>query len=325
MKSSAIAHSNIALIKYWGRSSELNIPMNDSISMTKQGLGDIELKAHTTIFFSKDYVKDVAFLNKKSLVDRNKERVLAVVNPLREMAGINHKFMMASTNDFPTQSGLASSAAGFAALAIATSDALGLKLSKDDVSKYARLGSGSAARSVHGGFVHWHQGVDHETSYAEQLCGPTDFQMNAVIALVSDEPKTTTSDSGHTLAATSPLNNAQIKKSQEHVVELKKAILDDDFKTVGSIAEENCKLMHAVMETSKPPLYYRNQDTFKIMKKVEKARSRGLECYYTIDAGPNVHVLTRPENVEEVEKMLKGKTIRVKPAGDSGTTEEHLF
>ena len=138
MKSSAIAHSNIALIKYWGRSSSLNIPLNDSISMTKQGIGEVELKAHTTIFFSEDYVKDVAFLNKKSLVGRNRERVLAVVNPLREKAGVDYKFMMMSENDFPTQSGLASSAAGFAALAIAASHALELKLSKDEVSKKSR-------------------------------------------------------------------------------------------------------------------------------------------------------------------------------------------
>jgi diphosphomevalonate decarboxylase len=293
--------------------------------MTKQGVGEIELKAHTTIFFSDEYVKDVAFLNKKSLVGRNKERVLAVVNPLREKAGTDLKFLMMSENDFPTQSGLASSAAGFAALAISASHALNLKLSKEEVSKYARLGSGSAARSIHGGFVHWHQGFDHDSSFAEQLCEPNEFQMNAVIALVSEEPKTVTSDSGHSLAETSPLNNARIKKSQEHVVEIKKAILNDDFTTVGSIAEENCKLMHAVMETSKPPLYYRNQDTFKIVKKVESAREKGLECYFTIDAGPNVHVLCRPENVEEVEKMLGGTTIRVKPAWDSDVVGTHLF
>ena len=325
MKSSAIAHSNIALIKYWGRSSNLNIPLNDSISMTKFGIGETELKAHTTIFFSDEYVNDVAFLNKKSLVGRNKERVLAVVNPLREKAGSDLKFMMVSENDFPTQSGLASSAAGFAALAISASHALDLKLSKNEVSKYARLGSGSAARSIHGGFVHWHSGVDHDSSFAEQLCGPDEFQMNAVIALVSEEEKIVTSDSGHALANTSPLNDARIKKSKEHVEQLKTAILDDDFTTVGNIAEENCKLMHAVMETSKPPLYYRNQDTFKIMKKVEKAREKGLECYFTIDAGPNVHVLCRPETVEEVEKMLGGTTIRVKPAGDSDVVQEHLF
>jgi len=233
---------------------------------------------------------------------------------------------MMSKNDFPTQSGLASSAAGFAALAIAASHALELKLSKDEVSKYARLGSGSAARSIHGGFVHWHQGFDHDSSFAEQLCGPEDFQMNAVIALVSEEPKLVTSDSGHDLAETSSLNDARIKKSKEHAVELKKAILNNDFTTVGRIAEENCKLMHAVMETSKPPLYYRNQDTFKIMKKIENAREKGLECYYTIDAGPNVHALCRPEDVAKVEKLLSDcKTIRVKPAGNSEVTNKHLF
>ena len=128
LKSSAIAHSNIAFIKYWGRSLEddpnLNMPTNDSISMTKQGLKDgARLQTHTTIEFSEAYEKDVAILDKEVLSGRGMQRVLNVVDPLRRAAEINYKFKMMSRNDFPTQAGLASSASAFAALAIATVDA----------------------------------------------------------------------------------------------------------------------------------------------------------------------------------------------------------
>jgi|ETN01SMinimDraft_4_1059930.scaffolds.fasta_scaffold03177_7 diphosphomevalonate decarboxylase len=323
MKSSAIAHSNIALIKYWGRSSELNIPLNDSISMTKNGIGDIKLKAHTTIDFSEDFSEDVAILNGEQLSDRNLERILLVINPLREKSAINLNFKMESKNDFPTQSGLASSAAGFAALATAASAALELKLSKEELSTYARLGSGSAARSIHDGFVHWHTGEDHESSFAEQICEPNDFQMNAVIAVINEEKKKVTSDVGHDSAFTSPLNSPRVTRSQEHAELIRKAILDDDFTTVGKIAESSALYMHAVMMTSNPALYYWSSKTEKVMDLV---RDSDINCFFTIDAGPNVHVLCRPENREEVEKLLSDyKTIPAEPGEGSSVVQEHLF
>lgn len=341
MKSSAIAHANIALVKYWGRSdSRLNIPLNDSVSMTKCGTDGVKLQSHTTIEFSEKYTDDTAFLdgnpvsgvgcqvsgNKCQLSGRSFERVLAVVNPLRKKANCNLHFKMASKNDFPTQSGLASSAAGFAALAAATADALKLKLTKEELSTYARLGSGSACRSIHGGFVQWHKGTSHETSFAEQICKPNDFQMNAVIAIVSEEKKEVTSDAGHESSPTSPLNEMRVQKSQEHAVQVKKAILDNDFSTAGKIAEQSCMMMHSVMLTSKPPLLYWTADTGKIIKKVHQARENGLECYFTIDAGPNVHVLCRPEKVDEIQKMLVGyKTIVAGQGEGAKIADQHLF
>lgn len=335
MKASAIAHSNIALVKYWGRSldckANLNIPSNDTVSITKLGLtSNIRLQTHTTIEFSNRFEEDIAIFEGVALTGRKLERVLRVVDPLRECANINCKLKMMSKNDFPTQAGLASSSSAFAALAIATVNALGIGFSKEEVSTYARLGSGSAARSVHGGFVYWNKGDSHKTSFAEQICGPHEFNMNVVVSIVHEGKKEVTSDVGHNSAYTSPFNEVRIKKSQEQAKDLRKAILNDDFSRVGEIAEQNCKYMHAVMMTSTPPLYYWRPETLRLIKSTPRIRQDGLECYFTIDAGPNVHYLCRPEDTYELQKILENaecvkRTIPAKPADDSQVTKEHLF
>jgi len=336
MKSSAIAHSNIALIKYWGQwnkaSPELNIPSNDSVSMTKYGFSEnTHLQTHTTIEFSEGFKENEAKLNNNLLKGRDMERILKIINPLRKIKKSDYKFKMVSFNDFPTQAGLASSAAGFAALTIGAAKALNLSLTQEELSTYARLGSGSAARSIHGGFVYWHRGISHETSYAEQICGPNDFDINAIIAIIDEGKKDVTSDVGHELAKTSIFNTVRVKKSHEQAKEIKKAILDDDFKKVGTIAEENCLYMHTVMMTSKPALFYWNPLTLRVLKKVlQERKSEKLDCFFTIDAGPNVHCLCRPEIIEYVQNMLENiegieKTILVKPADDSYATNKHLF
>ena len=336
MKSSAIAHSNIALIKYWGNWTKvppyLNIPLNDSVSMTKYGFSEnTHLQTHTTIEFSESFKENQVILNNSPLKGRDLERVLKIINPLRKLKKIDYKFKMMSINDFPTQAGLASSAAGFAALTIAAAKALNLDLTQEELSTFARLGSGSAARSIHGGFVYWHQGISHETSYAEKICSPNDFNINAIIAIIDEGRKDVTSDLGHELAKTSIFNTARVKKSHEQAVEIKAAILDDDFKKVGMIAEKNCMFMHSVMMTSEPALFYWSPITLKVIKKVLNIRkSDNLDCFFTIDAGPNVHCLCRPENIDYIQNILENikgieKTILVKPANDSYTTNEHLF
>lgn len=209
-------------------------------------------------------------------------------------------------------------------------DALGIDFSKEEISTYARLGSGSAARSIHGGFVYWNRGDSHETSFAEQICGPDEFNMCTVIAIVQEGKKDVTSDVGHESAYSSPFNEVRIRKSQEQAKDIRKAILDDDFSEVGRIAEENCKYMHAVMMTSDPPLFYWHPDTLRLIKSIQRIRKEGLECYFTVDAGPNVHCLCRGEDTYELQKMLEetkciNRTILASPADDSFATKEHLF
>ena len=335
MKSTAIAHPNIALIKYWGRNPttdpHLNIPLNDNISFTKNSLiDDSKLQTRTTIHFSEIYDMDYAEVNGESFSGRKMERILRVVSTLRSIAKSNQKFRMMSINDFPTQAGLASSASAFAALTLATASALGLKINREQLSTVARLGSGSAARSLHDGFVYFHSANSHEKAFAEQICEPGHCDMNAVIAIVDESEKKVTSDAGHDLSAASPFNDIRIQRSAEQVLEMRQAILEHGFSTVGKIAEDNCKYMHAVMMTSEPPLFYWNPDTLRIIKKVMNLRQQGLETYFTIDAGPNVHCLCRPEEVETLTKELAAvegvkKLIPVRPGRGAYLADEHLF
>lgn len=362
MKSSSIAHPNIALIKYWGRDpnqpSSLNIPTNDSISMTKETIqsakSGIDLITHTTIELSDEYHEDIGFLKSETGLlpfdAIQMKRIKKVVDPLRELAGTALNFKMVSENKFPTAAGLASSASAFAALATCTNKALSLNLNKKELSTYARLGSGSASRSIHGGFVHWHKGNSHKTSYAEQICECNEFNIAAVIAVIDRGKKEISSDVGLSSAHSSIFNPIKVEESQKQAKEIKKALFDDDFTTVGRIAEKNCLFMHSVMMTSDPPLFYWNPNTLKVIKnvirtrnqylesieKVEKGISQrkkeGIECYFTVDAGPNIHCLCRREDLDAVQQMLQSigiperDTVKVRQAEyGSKVIDKHLF
>jgi len=335
MKATAVTNSNIALVKYWGRlegvPKELNIPMNDNVSMTKSGgSGGSLLRTRTTVEFGEDIEGDSAVLNGEPLTGRGLQRVVSVADNLREAAGSELRFRMESKNDFPTAAGLASSAAGFAALTLAGSKALSLDMDRSELSTYARLGSGSACRSLFGGFVYWHRGADHSSSMAEKIRGSECFRMEAVIAIVGENVKEVPSEVGHGFARTSPFNGIRADISQRQAKEVVRALLDDDFKTVGEIAEKNCRYMHAVMMTSDIPLYYWSPDTLEVIKLVHRIRKGGIETFFTIDAGPNVHCLCRPEDTDELRKELDDipcvkRTIPVRPAEDPFFTEDHLF
>jgi len=344
-KASSFAHPNIALIKYWGRNpklpSNLNIPTNDSISMTKQSIDTettgIKLLTHTTIEFSEEYNEDIGFLKDEDVLipfdQVQMERILKVVNPLRELASNDLNFKMVSENKFPTAAGLASSASAFAALAICVAKALKLNLSKKELSKYARLGSGSASRSIHGGFVWWHRGDSHDTSYAEQLCQCNEFDIAAVIAVIDRGKKQVSSDVGINYAHTSMFNQTRIDESLKQTEEIKKAIEDNDFTTVGKIAEKNCLYMHSVMMTSNPPLFYWNPKTLKVIKTItSKRKKEGIEFYFTVDAGPNIHCLCRAEDLDNAQQVIEDigiprrDTVKVRQADyGSKIVDQHLF
>ncbi|MFX1256558.1 MAG: diphosphomevalonate decarboxylase [Promethearchaeota archaeon] len=362
MKASAVAHPNIALVKYWGRAldqpSYLNIPSNDSVSMTKESIQNaksgIELITHTTIEFSENFIEDIGFLKINDILipfeKIQMKRIIKVVNTLRQLRGITLNFKMVSENKFPTSAGLASSASAFAALASCSSKALNLNLDKTELSKYARLGSGSAARSIHGGFVYWKKGNSHETSYAEQICECNEFDMAAVISIIDRGKKEVISDVGHESAYSSAFNQIRVEESQKQSLEIKKAIENNDFTTVGKIAEKNCLYMHSVMMTSDPALFYWNPNTLKVIKTILNTRSHffqsykivkegvkqkekeGIECYFTIDAGPNIHCLCRSEDLDAVQNMIQNfgiperDIVKVKQADyGSKIVDQHLF
>jgi diphosphomevalonate decarboxylase len=210
-----------------------------------------------------------------------------------------------SRNNFPAGAGLASSASGFAALALAASAAAGLKLSEAELSRLARLGSGSACRSVPGGFVEWPLGVDDRSSYAHSIAPADHWDLHDVIALIDVEHKTVGSTEGHAAADTSPLQAARVATAADRLAQARSAVLNRDFAALADVVERDSLMMHAVMITSSPSLMYWQPTTVAIMQAVVQWRANGLAACTTIDAGPNVHVICTAEAAEEVALRLR--------------------
>jgi diphosphomevalonate decarboxylase len=209
-----------------------------------------------------------------------------------------------SENNFPTGAGIASSAAAFAALALASSKAAGLEFDEPALSVLARHGSGSASRSIPGGFVEWQMGEDDKSSYAFSIAPADHWDLADCVAVVNTGHKETGSTQGHPLAATSPLQAARVADAPRRIKTCRDAILERDFEKFASIVEADSDIMHAVMMTSNPALFYWQPATLRVMDSVRAWRAEGLPVFYTIDAGPNVHVITLREKMDEVKAQL---------------------
>jgi diphosphomevalonate decarboxylase len=227
------------------------------------------------------------------------------LNEVRENAGISLHAEVISENNFPTGAGIASSAAAFSALALAASKAAGLSLNEAALSVLARHGSGSASRSIPSGFVELQEGEDDKSSYSFSIAPPEHWDLADCVAVISSGHKSTGSTQGHPLAETSPLQKARVADAPRRIEICRKAILERDFETFASISEEDSDMMHAVMMTSHPALFYWKPATLHVMQSVRDWRAAGIPVFYTIDAGPNVHVITLKENMLEVKQKLK--------------------
>ena len=301
MKSTAIAFPNIAFIKYWGnRDHDLRLPVNGSFSMNLDGLA-----TKTQVIFREDLSEDKLILNENEEDGAGLVRVSKILDEVRGVAGISLKAEVISENNFPTGAGIASSAAAFAALALAASKAAGLDLDEPALSVLARHGSGSASRSVPGGFVEWQMGDDEKSSYAFSIAPAEHWGLADCVAVVSAGHKETGSTQGHPLAATSPLQAARVTDAPRRIEICRNAILQRDFEQFASIAESDSDIMHAVMMTSNPALFYWKPATLRVMERVRQWRAEGLPVFYTIDAGPNVHVITLKEEMHKVSSKLK--------------------
>jgi len=312
----AISYPNIAFIKYWGnRDSHFRIPSNGSISMNLEGL-----VTRTQVTFDPALKKDKLIINRKLPYGKSLERVSVVLDLVRQMAELQHFARVESSNNFPTGAGIASSASAFAALSLAASAAAGLALSEPELSRLARRGSGSACRSVPGGFVEWQAGEDDLTSYAFSIAPPGHWDLTDCIAIVSQAHKPTGSTEGHALAGTSPLQVARLADTPRRLDCCRRAILDRDFEAFAEVVELDCHLMHAVMITSTPPLLYWQPATLAVMQAVLDWRKNGLPVCYTIDAGPNVHVLCPTTSAAQVISGLTQitgveKVLAARPGG----------
>jgi diphosphomevalonate decarboxylase len=202
--------------------------------------------------------------------------------------------------------GIASSASAFAALSLAGTAAAGLTLSEQELTILARLGSGSASRSIPSGFVEWHKGNSHETSYAETFAPRDYWSLVDVIAIISQAHKAVTSQRGHRTAASSDLQVARVARAEERFALCRQAVLDRDFAAFAEVVEMDSNLMHAVMMTSRPPLFYWEPASLVVIDAVRRWRAEGLNVCYTMDAGPNVHCLCLQDDaVVVVERLAK--------------------
>lgn len=297
----AQAHPNIAFIKYWGnRDPDLRLPANGSLSMNLAGLW-----TRTRVTFSPKATEDRLVLNGQEVQGRALARVRTVLDLVREVSGLPYAALVESRNNFPTGAGIASSASAFAALAVAAAAAAGLQLSERDLSRLARRGSGSACRSIPAGFVEWLPGTRDEDSYAYSLAPPEHWRLADCIAIVSAAHKPVGSTEGHALADTSPLQAARVAQAPQRLARCRQAIRQRDFAALAEVTELDTHLMHAVMQTSRPPLLYWEPGTLAVMHTVRALRREGLPVAYTIDAGPNVHVLCPAQVHLQVREALE--------------------
>lgn len=301
MKAMARACSNIAHIKYWGNTDDsLRLPVSGSISMNLAGL-----TSTTRVEFDDSLTADQISIGGTATTGKAAERVTHFLDHVRRMAGKQVNARVASENNFPMGAGIASSASAFAALALAASSAIGLDLSERELSTLARLGSGSASRSIPAGFVEWVPARRHEDSYAESFAAPDHWDLIDLIALVNSAQKEIGSTEGHSIAASSPLQAARVASAPDRLLRCKRAILDRDFEAFAPVVELDSNVMHAVMMTGDPALFYWQPASLTVMAAVRAWRKSGLAVCYTLDAGANVHCLCTASDADAVAVRLR--------------------
>lgn len=300
-QATATAPANIAFIKYWGKKdSALNIPYSHSLSMNLS-------KALTTthIEFVDGKLADAAVLNDQDVDEKSLQRISRHLDHIRHLARTSMKARIETKNSFPTASGIASSASGFAALTVAACAALKLDLSESELSKIARLGSGSAARSIPDGFVEWHAGTCHDDSFAKSIAEPEHWQLYDLVVIVQSSAKHKSSGEGHDLAPTSPFFPQRLHNLPERILRIKQSILDKDIEKLGPLIEQEAMEMHLTTFTARPPMTYFGPGTIEVIRELFSLREHGTLGFFTIDAGANVHVITTAEHVTHLSTALQ--------------------
>ncbi|WP_085055650.1 diphosphomevalonate decarboxylase [Staphylococcus haemolyticus] len=300
----ARAHTNIALIKYWGKADEaLIIPMNNSLSVTLD-----RFYTETRVTFDETLTEDQLILNGEAVNAKESAKIQRYMEMIRKEAGISEHALIESENFVPTAAGLASSASAYAALAGACNEALQLGLSDKDLSRLARRGSGSASRSIYGGFAEWEKGNDDETSFAHRVeADGWENELAMVFVVINNKSKKVSSRSGMSLTRdTSRFYQYWLDNVEPDLKEIKEAIAQKDFKRMGEVIEANGLRMHATNLGAQPPFTYLVPESYNAMRIVHECREAELPCYFTMDAGPNVKVLIEKKNQQAiVDKFLQ--------------------
>ncbi len=333
----AVAGTNIALVKYWGkRDVLLNLPVTGSLSLTLAELG-----TRTTVAFdsgepgktdaNENRTADVVTLDGAPADARTAMRVSAVLDLVRARAGMNRsRARVATVNSVPTAAGLASSASGFAALALAASRAAGLDLEPGELSALARRGSGSAARSIVGGFAEMRKGQrpDGADAVAVPLAAPAGFDVRLVVAITAEGTKAVSSTDGmERTTRTSPFWPAWVDAHDRDMREARAAVEAGDLARLGGAAEQSCLGLHATALTAEPAIIYWNAATVAVLHAVRALRAGGIGAYFTIDAGPHVKVLCAAADAGVVDGALRAvpgviRTLVASPGPGARVVEE---
>jgi diphosphomevalonate decarboxylase len=304
----AIGPANIAFTKYWGvRDPELTLPYNGSLSMNLDNC-----LATTTVSFDAaldhDEVTLRLFGQEPQAAQRGPHgRVTAQLDRIRRLAGVDTRAHVFSENNFPADAGIASSAAAFAALTLASAAALELELDERQLTILTRQsGSGSACRSIPSGYVEWISpaNASDRESYAVSVAPPEHWALADVVAVVDAAAKKTGSAENHRLVATSPYFATRLAEVPARTAAAREAVLSRDLRVLGPLIEADAVSMHAICMTMNPPSFYWSPGTLAVIHAVREWREQGLESYFTIDAGPNVHVICEQHNAEAVAAQL---------------------
>ncbi len=303
-------HANISLNKYWGKRDEkLFLPTKSSLTISLS-----ELKTITFIQqFECEYLgrenQDSIFINGIAAANLHRQKIVEFLNFFRQKYGIKKYFNISTINNFPTAAGLASSSSGFAALALGIDKVCNLNLNKKELSILARHGSGSACRSISGGFMLWYKGekTDGSDSYAEQIFDHTHWpELCILVVIVRNQTKFIGSREGMSMTvATSQYYNTWLKKSAQRLPLLINAIAKKEFTSVGQLAQDDWQDMQQTMLDTKPQLNYWTTESYKVMNTIITLCNKGIECYFTTEAGPNLKVLCLENNKDKVKNELE--------------------
>ncbi|MBI3183974.1 MAG: diphosphomevalonate decarboxylase [Myxococcales bacterium] len=321
MKASFAANANIALVKYWGKRDEgLILPHQSSFSVT---LGGLSVTA--TVAFGME--RDEVVVNGAEATGEERARVIKVLDAVRAGLGFAR---VETRGNFPKAVGLASSAAAFAAIAVAARAAAGSPRDEREESILARLGSGSACRSVRGGFCLWRRGQrsDGLDSYARQLFPAEHWpQLRLVVALLERKEKRVKSREGmRRTVETSPYYSAWVQDAEEEAARAVESVRRKDLAALGALSERNALRMHAAAMGADPPLCYLAPATLRVIEAVADARERGVPVWFTLDAGPNPVLLTEASREEDAKQLARAagarEVIACGPGGDPAPAPE---